>query len=408
MNIILATAYDIDPYKGSESATGWNFVLQIARFNKVVAITRTNNRCEIERYIKEFDINISNIEFAYYDLPYYLRFWKKGARGSSLYFYLWQMLMPLFIIKNRLKFDIAHNVNFHADAFPTFLWIFKKPVVWGPINHHEKIPKEFMFPKKGFFKDRIKWYVKKIFWNLDPFLLISKLKVDLILGGNSSVKKRLNLSSGKFNIFSQVASNNVIISKHQKINEFNIIIAARFISLKGIDIALYAFDVFYRQLSVEEKKNVKLSILGKGPLEQDLKSIKNSLISKNNIEFRGWIHKEKMNSFYQNSNIFLFPSHEGAGMVVAEALSHGLPIICFDNYGPGELVNEQCAIKIPYLKYDQSITDFSSALLKIYRDKKLSNQMSKSARELFEEKYTWASKGILLEKLYNTIFEKKS
>ena len=42
--IILLTAYDINPYKGSEAATGWNFTIQVTRKNKVVAITRKNNK----------------------------------------------------------------------------------------------------------------------------------------------------------------------------------------------------------------------------------------------------------------------------------------------------------------------------------------------------------------------------
>ena len=50
---VLASAYDINPYKGSESGTGWNFIHQISRFNKVIAITRKNNRGNIEKYIKE-------------------------------------------------------------------------------------------------------------------------------------------------------------------------------------------------------------------------------------------------------------------------------------------------------------------------------------------------------------------
>ncbi len=111
MKIILMTAYDINPFKGSEAVTGWNFTLQIAKFNKVVAITRQNNQEPIERYIKKFNIDVSNIKFYYYDFPYYLRFWKRGARGSSLYFYLWQMFMPLFVKKNKIKFDISHNIT---------------------------------------------------------------------------------------------------------------------------------------------------------------------------------------------------------------------------------------------------------------------------------------------------------
>ena len=41
---ILATVYDINPYKGSESGTGWNLVNQISKYNKVIAITRKNNK----------------------------------------------------------------------------------------------------------------------------------------------------------------------------------------------------------------------------------------------------------------------------------------------------------------------------------------------------------------------------
>jgi hypothetical protein len=103
---ILATVYDINPYKGSESGTGWNLVNQISKYNKVIAITRKNNKENIEKYIKENNIPRENLEFRYYDLPYWMRFWKKGSRGSSLYFYLWQMFMPIFIFSSCLNSEV--------------------------------------------------------------------------------------------------------------------------------------------------------------------------------------------------------------------------------------------------------------------------------------------------------------
>ena len=106
---ILITAYDINPYKGSEASTGWNFTIQVTRENKVVAITRKNNKQNIEKYIKENNISTENLEFKYYDLPYWMRFWKKGSRGSSLYFYLWQMFMPIFILKNKINLFICNK-----------------------------------------------------------------------------------------------------------------------------------------------------------------------------------------------------------------------------------------------------------------------------------------------------------
>ena len=80
---ILASAYDVNPYKGSESGTGWNFIFQISRFNKVIAVTRKNNKSHIDRYIKENQINTDNIDFYYYDLPYVLRFWKEVQEVHS-------------------------------------------------------------------------------------------------------------------------------------------------------------------------------------------------------------------------------------------------------------------------------------------------------------------------------------
>ena len=53
MKTILATAYAVNPYKGSEDGMGWNMILQIARFQKVIAVTRENNEPKIVKYMKE-------------------------------------------------------------------------------------------------------------------------------------------------------------------------------------------------------------------------------------------------------------------------------------------------------------------------------------------------------------------
>ena len=85
MKTVIVSCYDINPFKGSESGTGWNFSYQIAKNYKVIAITRENNKEKIDEFIDKFDVDVSNISFEYYDLPYWLRFWKKGNRGSFIY-----------------------------------------------------------------------------------------------------------------------------------------------------------------------------------------------------------------------------------------------------------------------------------------------------------------------------------
>lgn len=403
MKRILATAYDINPYKGSESETGWNFVIQIARYNKVIAITRKNNRQDIERYIKENNINNSNLRFDYFDLPYFLRFWKRGERGSSLYFYLWQMFMPIFIISRKLKFDIAHSINFHADAFPNFLWLLKKPVVWGPINHHEKIPKKYLFPKKYYLKDRLVWLIKLAFWNFDPFLKLAIYKSDIILGGNQSVKKRLGIRSKNFHVLSQVASKNNIEQNKKSNDIFNVITASRFVPLKGIDIVINSFNQFYKNLPSDKKSKVRLKILGRGPLKKELELLSKGLESEKYISFISWMKKENMPQFYQSGDLFLFTSHEGAGMVVAEAMSNKLPIICFDNYGPGEISGNNSGLKVNYSNYKKSIDEFAKALEELFYDDDKRKRYAMNAKSRFMKNFTWDVKGERLKKIYESV-----
>jgi glycosyltransferase involved in cell wall biosynthesis len=48
----------------------------------------------------------------------------------------------------------------------------------------------------------------------------------------------------------------------------------------------------------------------------------------------------------QHSEIFLFPSMEGAGMVVLEAIANGLPVVCLNYGGSLTMVTNSCGIKV--------------------------------------------------------------
>ena len=67
-NTILLSAYAVNPYHGSEDGMGWNFIIQIARFNKIIAVVRKNTRKNIEQYMQEHPSTCyANIQFVYFD-----------------------------------------------------------------------------------------------------------------------------------------------------------------------------------------------------------------------------------------------------------------------------------------------------------------------------------------------------
>ncbi len=405
MKKILITSYAVNPYKGSEDGTGWNWIYQIARFNHVIAITRENNREHIERYMAENPSrNHLYIQFYYFDLPTWARFWKKGERGALLYFYLWQLFMPWFIKKNKISFDIAHNLNFHNDWIPSFLWILQKPLVWGPIGHHPPIKSEYLqkYPFKERIKDVLKYSMKRTLLFIDPFIRICRNRAEKILAVNRAVERFHKNAIDKILLLPAVGATKPIHSQVRK-TRFIVLSSGRFVPLKGFDLTILAFAKFYDMLNQEEKKNVGLQLLGKGPLESYLKHECKTHKIEHSVEFMGWLPMEKVSELYAQSSVFLFPSHEGAGMVIPEALSYGLPVICFDNPGPGDMVSTECGIKVSYKQYSKSVEELSMALLRLYKNQEELVRMSLAAKEHFNKFHDWNTKGDLIKTIYENI-----
>ena len=403
---ILVSVYAVHPTKGSEDAMGWNYTLQIARYNNVISITRENNREAIEEYIAAHPSPIfDNITFAYYDLPYWMRFWKKGSRGAMLYYWMWQRGMPAFIRRNKLKFDVAHNATFPNDWTPSYLWKLGKPFVWGPIGHHPIIPKQYLKPYsvKYLIKDRLTWLIKNAFWKFSIGLKKTAKNADFIYSTNSSVGTKIRLQNGKHFVRPSVGTQDFGYSLSDKTNGFHVISAGRFVPLKSFDLTILSFAKFIKRLNPEERKSAKLTLVGDGPELDYLQSLirKNSI--ENYVEIILWVEREELMKMMKTASVMLFPSHEGAGMVVAEAFSFALPVICLDNIGPGEFVTQDSGITIPIQSYDDTTSALAKALHMLQNDKEELRRLSHGARERFQNTFHWDKRGDWLQEIYTKI-----
>ena len=408
---ILVTAYAVNPYKGSEDGTGWNMITQIARHQKVIAITRKNNRHAIEKYTKENPFEgMEQLQFEYFDLPYWMRFWKKGSRGALLYFYLWQIGLVFFIFSRGLKFDIAHHLNFHSDWMPSFLWIFGKPFVWGPIGHHPLIPKAYIegAGKKAYYIDRLKWMAKKCFWHCDPFLKITKWKAQKIFTINSSVRPSLNFSAAKeIRLPAVAAKARIKIRAKKRRPTFNILSVGRFVSLKGFDLVISSFAKFYHQQTDSTQAILNLNLIGQGPEKEALMNLAVQLRVDHAIRFIDWMPQSALNHYFRKADVFFFPSHEGAGMVVPEALSYELPILSFDNIGPGEFYTKNCGFKVAYSEPKESVNKFAKYLNFLLHETEVRLSMGSQARKQYENYFTWERKGEVFRNTYSAILKEE-
>lgn len=407
--MVLITAYAVHPYKGSEDGTGWNIILSLAEKTPITAITRQNNQTAIEEYkIKNQDSFPEHLDFVYFDLPYWMRFWKKGERGALLYTYLWHLGVALAFWKQRKTFDIVHHLNFHSDWQPSFLWLWGNKFVWGPIGHHPALPSHLITPfygKKVLILDKIKTLAKTFFRYCDPFWHITRHRASAILTINSAATDIIN-EPQKTHCIPAVGSQNPSIKKNDKHDDdFTLLSIGRLVPLKGFDLTIAAFAKFWHDLpDTEARKKVRLKIIGKGNLQPQLEALAQKLAINTQIEWIVWMPQSELPQHYQSAHVFLFPSHEGAGMVVPEALSYSLPVICLKNIGPGELINHKSGIAVhPNQSYDTVVGDLAKAIHQLYNETAFRQKMAQEAYLHWQQNFEWKAKSEKIYHIYQNI-----
>lgn len=95
-------------------------------------------------------------------------------------------------------------------------------------------------------------------------------------------------------------------------------------------------DAIYQWLP---KDNIRFKIAGTGPLEDSLKKKSEKLGIEKYIEWMGPVDRDKVPDLFNTCNAFVLPSHhETFGIVYAEALAAGKPVIATRCGGPEDIV----------------------------------------------------------------------
>lgn len=407
MKKVLITAYAVNPYKGSEDAMGWQMILQALRYQHVIAVTRKNNREAIEKYIvehPEMKDMFARLSFLYFDWPQWMIFWKKGPLLSMIYYYGWQFTLAVWLKRRCKNVDVVHNLNFHNDWSPGFLWMLKKPMVWGQVGHHSKIPRNYILPVYGFrayLKDRFLWMIKLMAWNFDPFLFLSKKKANMIICMNREAVKKLRLKNN-FLVHPSVAAKETENQSNPG-DTFKVISVGRFVPLKGFDLTIRSFALFYRNLNPSDQQKARLILIGKGPEKDRLQTIAKQEAVSHVVDFVEWMPHADVIKLYQSASVFLFPSHEGAGMVVPEAMSAGIPVVCLNNSGPGEFVHPESALSVSYSSYSMTIDELALRLTKLFFIKDFYEKEKSLTRIRYNDLFRWDVRGEMLKEVYNNV-----
>lgn len=144
-------------------------------------------------------------------------------------------------------------------------------------------------------------------------------------------------------------------------------------------------------------KNVKLLVLGQGPLENELKcqALKLGLNYTdeppvnpgNRVHFAGYVEHRDMPPYLAMSDVFVRPSiSEGLGISFLEAMAAGVPVIATAVGGIPDFLKEGVTGLFAEVRNPKSI---AGQVERYLNDPKLREAVVKKARAMIVEKYDW-------------------
>ena len=404
MRTLLVSAYGCEPTKGSEAGVGWNWVLQMAKHNKLYIITRANNQELIEQHLPT-DERKENIVFYYYDTPDFIKNLKHKAKGLYFYYFCWQIGI-ISVIKKILrenKVDYTMHLTFGSMWMPTFLPYFRIPFIWGPIGGGDCEPKSFL--KVLSLKQRILQsgrYLLNVTTFLNPLVVIPSLKAKCIICRTNNTLKAIPWFCRKKTIVQlETAMEDAIFQyeiKEREGNKLRFISTGRLMPSKNILTAIRALSYLSKDLDFE------YVIVGSGPQKDKIKkeAIKLGIYEK--IKIIDEVSRVEVLNLLTISDIFLFPSlREGGSWALMEAMAIGLPVVCLDWAGMQIITDDNCAIRLPVTTPEQMPIDMANAIVRLLENPLLRKQMSRAGRERIKNVFNWDAKGMFMEDLLNRL-----
>lgn len=396
---MLLCAYACEPGTGSEGGVGWNWTRQVARRNACVLLTRANNVEAIRTAAAQE--GFPNFEVIGFDLPYWMRFWKRKGRGALLYFYLWQLGIAFKArrLDRARDFELVHHLTFVSSWTPAGLAWVPKPFVWGPVGQHPRIPKRFLqgAPLGLRLGEGLKAGVKWCALHLDPFLRHTMRRAARVLSLGSEFERRSGIL--KHPHLERMPAVGVEALTPGVKGAGRVLFAGRLVALKGPELALAAFA-----LAHQRRPELRMTFLGEGPLRSKLEAQARALGLGQVVDFAGRLPLKESLAAMAEADFFLFPSFEGAGMVVPEAMAAGAVVLCLDFGGPGDMTRGGRGLALPLgATPEATCRALADGLLALLEDPARCDKLRGRALRWIEAEMLWDKKGDRLQAIYESV-----
>ncbi len=245
--------------------------------------------------------------------------------------------------------------------------------------------------------DPIEYMKRRSFYWINPFFRKIFIKADIVQAISHYLADYAAIMGFKGKV--EVIPNGVNFVQfasvqHRVLNKNNVtlITTSRLVEKNGVRDIIEALEFL--------PENVKLIIIGIGPLENNLKFKIKNLKLESRIKFLGHVPYENIPKYLHEADIFIRPSlSEGFGNSFIEAMAAGLPVIATSVGGiPDFLINEEtglfCEVNNP-----ESIARQVTRLL---NDPVLMTKLKENGPKLAREQYDW---DLIVSEMKSRVFQ---
>jgi len=178
-------------------------------------------------------------------------------------------------------------------------------------------------------------------------------------------------------------------------SEYDIVFAGRLVPYKRIDLLIKAIRFVKKEIP-----DVRVVIIGDGPLRKDLERLAKKLNVHSNTIFAGNIKYRNLIMKLKQSKIFVLPStYEGFSIAVIEAMACGLPVITVSS--PTNAAKEHIELSGAGYILNQDPKKLAKVIYSLLMDEKLRKNLSAKAIK-YAKRFDWDILAERIEKIYTS------
>ena len=404
---------------GASGFLGSRAVKYYARHYEVFALTRMENRDDIERYKAENnDPALNNIHFVFisrsklfgeyiYRLNRYA-----GFLGS---YFVWQRSAYLAAKKLCREYDISlcHHVSIADVRCAGYLWKMGKPFIFGPVGGGQEIPECLGYYVRGHEESELfRSFMNKLCLAM-PGYRRALAHAAVVYSSNDETTALLSAKMrrkdmGKLKQMTELCIDGQYIAQREDLQKqptevTHIIVSGRLIYRKGIALLLDA------AAKIRTDYPFVVDIYGEGDQMNKLVRQAEELGIAQFVRFHGKISFEQMQQRYREADIYVLPSlRETTGTAVFEAMANKLPVVSLKQNGVKHIVETEMGILVELTSREQILEDMASALKTLIENPQLRREMGQAGFRKIQADYTWSGRAEYMRDVYEAVCRKEN